>query len=156
MTRFLLLPAAVALMAMQTGSTAMQPGQWEFVTTMTELDMPGSPPDMVEAARSGIGRPRTESRCVSPEEAADPAARLMQRRNATNCDYSRTIFADGRIDIAGRCTSADGDPMEVALTGDFTAIDMRGAISADVANGTMRMRGTMTARRTGDCAPGAS
>ena len=153
-----LLPAALALTAMvQDDPVAMQPGQWEFTTAMTEVDMPGSPPDMVAAARSGLGPPRTESRCVSPEEAANPAARLAAPRgNGSNCAFSRAIFADGRIDIAGRCTTADRDPLDVELAGSYTATEMNAAIRADVADRTMLIRGTMRARRTGDCAPGAS
>lgn len=157
MTRLALIPAALALAAMaQDSPIAMQPGQWEFTTTMTDVEIPGGPAEAVEAARSALGPPRTESYCVSPEEAANPAAWLASPRgNTSNCTFSRTTFADGRVDIAGTCTSEDQQPLEIGLAGDFTAMDVRAAITAQAGNGWMHLRGTLTGRRLGDCRPEA-
>lgn len=158
MIRLASLPAALALCAMvQDAPVAMQPGQWEFTTAMTGVEMPGAPRDLAEAARSALGAPQVSSRCVTPEEAADPAARLANPGGgASNCTFSRRIFAEGRIDVAGSCITRDGDPLEVSLSGSYTPIEMRAAIRADAANRTMLLTGTMAARRTGDCQPGAS
>lgn len=155
MKRLALLPAALALCAtMQDSPVTMQPGQWEFTTAMTGVEMPGSPREMVEAARSALGAPKIVSRCVSPEEAADPSARLANPGGgASNCTFSRRTFADGRIDVAGSCTTRDGDPLEVSLSGSYTPTNIRAAIRADAARRTMLLTGTMTALRTGDCAP---
>jgi hypothetical protein len=153
MKRLALIPAAIALSAMiQDSPVALEPGQWEFTTHLTDLEMPGSPPDMVAAARSGLPGPETKARCMSPEEAADPAARLASPRgNASSCTFSRRTFANGVIDVAASCTREGIGPMAISLRGTFTPDAVNAEIRSDVDAGTMLLRGTMIGRRIGDC-----
>ncbi|HST36130.1 MAG TPA: DUF3617 domain-containing protein [Allosphingosinicella sp.] len=148
-----LVPAALALGAMaQDSPVAMRPGQWAFTTNMTELDMPGSPADMVAAARSGLPPAETKARCLSPEQAADPAATLASPRgNAAGCVFSRRTFANGRIDVAGTCNRPSVGAVQVSLTGSFTPETVNAVIRSDVDHGTMLIGGTLTGRRLGDC-----
>lgn len=157
MNRLAVIPAAFFLPAMiQTGSVTMEPGQWEFVTQMTGLDLDGAPPEVLAAARSSLGEPRTQGRCLSPEDVVDPGARLARPEGAaTDCVFSRRTFANGAIDVAGRCTASDGSTIDVGLSGTYTQTAIDARITAALSASSMRLAGTMTARRIGICSPQA-
>src|SRR5207237_7510389 len=54
---------------------AMRPGLWETSYRILSIDLPNAPPEIVEGMRAGISTaPVTERACLSPAEAAEPAA----------------------------------------------------------------------------------
>ena len=103
MKRLALLPIAFVLSAMvQDGSPVFDFGEWEVTFRAVDVEMPDAPAAVLESVRSSLPPPRTERRCMSPGAAANPAAYFADRAGS-HCTFSRTIFANGVIDMAARC-----------------------------------------------------
>ena len=155
MKKLAILAPAVALIVACGSNTALQPGQWEFTTKMTDIEIPGAPPAMAAQMKQAMAsQAQTQSRCISQAEAANPGGSLANPGgNAQGCTFSKQTFAGGSIDVAGTCRAPTGGSVETTLTGSYTATTMDARIGANVTGGPqqMRMSGTMTGRRTGDC-----
>ncbi|HKR23711.1 MAG TPA: DUF3617 domain-containing protein [Allosphingosinicella sp.] len=164
MKRLVLWAPTVALLAACGGSAVtLQPGQWEMTTTMTNIEVPGAPAAMAEQMRTAMAnQPRTENECITPEEAANPLGNMMNQGGGTQgCTFSEQTFAGGVIRMAAACPAPQGGgSMRTNLNGTYTATTMEAQISAEVDAGAntpagmprnIRMSGTMTGRRTGDC-----
>lgn len=159
MRKILLVPAIAAVAAIAAcsgGSVALQPGQWEMVTKVTDAEVPGAPPAMAAQMKQAIAStpPQTQSRCISPAEAANPVAGLANPSgNAAGCTFGKQTFAGGRIDIAATCPSPTGGTMQTTFAGTYTATTMNINFSANIQGGSQQVRtsGLLTARRTGDC-----
>lgn len=164
MKRLILLAPGVALLAACSGaSDSIQPGQWELTTRMTEVDVPGAPPEMVNQMRSAMAsQAQTQNRCITPEEAANPTAGMMNPTGqAQGCTFTEQTWAGGRISLAGTCPAPGGQgTVRSTISGSYTATTMETQVTAEVQPGAnappgmpqnVRMRGTMTGRRTGDC-----
>ena len=164
MKRHLLLAAPMALLFACSGSAVtLQPGQWEMTTTMTDVQVPGAPEAMAAQMKAAMAsQPRTESRCITPEEAANPTRGMMSPSgNAQGCTFTDQTFAGGVIRMAGTCPApAGGGQVRTSLEGSYTATTMEARLSAQVDAGAsappgmprnISMTGTMNARRTGDC-----
>ena len=164
MKRLALLTPAVALIAACSGSSdSIQPGQWEMTTRMTEIEVPGAPEALANQMRTAMAnQAQTESRCITPEEAANPTRGMMNPTGkAEGCTFTDQTFAGGRISLAGSCPAPGGQgTVTTNLTGTYTATTMETQVRAEVQAGanappgmprTVRMSGTMTGRRTGDC-----
>lgn len=155
MKRLALVPIAFVLSAMvQDGAPVFEAGRWEITVHMTDVKMPGAPSAVLETARSSLPPPQTQRRCMSPEEAANPAAYLVNDM-ATNCTFSRTIIANGVFELAASCAEAGQVRVDMVFEGSFTPDSMNVAIRSTVDNGVMRLRGTLTGRRIGICSPQA-
>lgn len=141
---------------------SLLPGQWEMVTRMTEIDAPGAPPEVLAQLRAAISEQRqTETICMTPEQARNPSRNMVaQGNNDSGCEFSETVFASGRIRVRASCRPPTAGAMELAMDGDFTATTINARIMANTemrgltGAGTqaMTMSGTLTGRRTGDCA----
>lgn len=159
MKRLGLAAPALALIAACSGaSTSIQPGQWETTTRMTSIDMPGAPPAMLAQVRAQLAnQAQTQSSCITPEQAANPAGSMLNTGSgASACQFTDSTFAGGVIRVNGSCPGPAGASMRMSLVGSYTATTMEGRISSDIQGGpqSMRMSGTLTSRRTGDCPAG--
>jgi hypothetical protein len=165
MKRLLLTTPALALLFACSGSsTTLQPGQWEMTSRMTEIEVPGVPEAVAAQMRAAMAnQAQTQSRCITPAEAANPAAGMMNPTgSAEGCTFTNQTFAGGVINVAGSCPAPGGrGQVTTTLAGTYTATTMTTTIRAEVTSPpggppgmpqTVRMSGTMAARRTGDCA----
>ena len=78
---------------------AMRPGMWETTYRILSIDLPDAPPEIVEGMRAGISTaPVTERACLTPAEAAEPAAairgRTMRGRAGYDCDPGENLFPE--------------------------------------------------------------
>ena len=138
---------------------AMQPGQWELVTRMTALEMPGAPEDLVAAVRAQLPAPLTQSKCVTPAQAADPSTMMGGAATNPACEISEAAFSGGAIRMRLICRRPDAPAMRYRMSGGYTAATMdlgwdietevQGLAGAETQ--AMRMHGTVSARRTGAC-----
>jgi hypothetical protein len=140
-------------------SVALQPGQWETSVQFTTIDIPGAPPEAVNQMREAISRPQTRSECITPEQAANPTGNMMAA-GAGNCQFSESRFEDGEILVRGTCEQPGSGTATMAMEGSYTPTTMEAEITSEVqapagaaASGpqSVRMSGTVTSRRTGDC-----
>lgn len=164
MKRLVLWAPTVALLAACSGSAVtLQPGQWEMTTTMTNIEVPGAPEAVAAQMRAAMAsQARTQNECITPEEAANPVGAMMNPGgNTQGCTFSEQTFAGGVMRMAASCPAPQGGgSMRTSLNGTYTATTMEGQISAEVDAGAntpagmprnIRMSGTFTGRRTGDC-----
>lgn len=151
----LLAPTVAIIVACSGGGASLQPGQWEMTTKMTDIEIPGAPPAMAAQMKQAMtAQAQTQSRCITAAEAANPAGNLASPSgNAQGCTFSKQTFSGGSIDVAGSCPGPAGGTMETTLAGAYSATTMDTRITANIQGGPqpMRMSGTMTGRRTGDC-----
>lgn len=155
MKKLAILVPVVALIFACSSNNSLQAGQWEFTTKMTDIEIPGAPPAMAEQMKQAMAsQAQTQSRCITPAEAANMGGNLANPSgSAQGCTFSKQTFAGGTIDVAGTCQAPTGGTVATTLTGTYTAQALDARISANVTGGPqqMRMTGTMTGRRTGDC-----
>ena len=159
MKKLLIAAAPLALLGACSGgsSDGLQAGEWTMTTTMTDIEMPGMPEEMVAQMREQMGdQAETSTRCITEEEAADPGANLFAPEDASeDCDFSESTVEGGVINIAGTCEAPNGQGnATMAIEGTYTATTMEAELSVNVEGGPMEMTmsGTMNAERTGDCA----
>lgn len=164
MMKRLIAAAPLALLFACSGnSTSMQPGQWEMTTRATNVELPGVPEQLAAQMRTAImSQPQTQSQCITPEEAANPVGRMMSPSgDSQGCTFTDQTFSGGTIRISGTCQAPGGrGSMRNTVTGTYTATTLEARMETEVTAPpggppgmpqTIRMRGTMTSRRTGDC-----
>jgi hypothetical protein len=169
MNKLLLLAPCTALLFACSGgggngagsAVALQAGQWETTMQFTSIEVPGVPEAQVAPMREMMSRPRTMSQCITPQQAANPMGNMMGQPQQ-GCNFTKNTFAGGTIDIQGTC-SPGGQQAQMSLTGTYTATTMNAQITSTVRPpaGTpgpqeVRMAGTLSARRTGDCPAGGT
>jgi hypothetical protein len=153
-------PAIVLAAACSSSAVSLQPGQWETTVRFTSIEVPGAPEAAVAPMRAMMSAPQTRSECMTPEQAANPAGRMMNPgAGANSCQYSENVFAGGAIRVHGTCQQPGRGSMQMNMDGTYTATTMQTTLTSEVhaPPGTpgpqvVRMSGTLSARRTGDCA----
>ena len=150
------------------GATQRQPGQWESVTTIKSIDIPGAPPQVLQQVRAQVGQAQTQRECLTAEQARDPLAqmrRMLSQGNTGNCNFTDQVFAGGTIRIRGTCSPAGGGTAQVSLEGTFTettleanlTMNAQGPAGAAMPGVTsMNMAAEVRGRRVGDCPGGAA
>lgn len=158
-------PAAGAAPA-PSGARAMQPGQWEMVTQVTAIEMPGAPPEAQAQLRAQQGGSQTDRKCITPAQAANPTRELVGSGvQSRNCQFSDRTFADGLIRIRASCRQpgGGGGRAEMAMEGGFTATTLEArltvsAVGPNMSGGpgtqTLRAISSVRGRRVGACPAG--
>lgn len=144
--RALLIPI---LLAAATSATAqqIQPGQWETVTTVKSVEMPGAPP---QVAKMMNGKTTRISHCVTPEDAAKRPEQLVKQDRS--CKMVNFSMRAGKLASEMRCVR-DGQTMTIKTNGTFTPTAYTAASSAQSSGDGMNMKiaSTASARRIGPC-----
>jgi len=152
------LPIAL-LFACSPSAVSLQPGMWETTMQFTSIDVPGAPPAQLAAMRAMMSQPQTHSECMTPEEAANPAQKMMNpSSNGNSCQFTDSTFAGGTIRVHGTCQGAGRPTATTNMEGTYTATTIQATISSEghppagtAGPQTVRMSGTISAHRTGDC-----
>lgn len=161
MKRFLRWAPALALLAACSGSAvSLQPGQWETTIRFTAIDVPGAPEAQLTAARQLMTQPNVHSGCITPEETANPASTLLSPDSVSgSCQFSENTFSGGIIRVRGTCQPPDGTSTQMEMDGTYTATAIETRLTSRITappgvSGppSMTLTGTLTGRRTGDCA----
>lgn len=163
MKRLLILAPAAALAAGCSGNAdQIQPGQWETSVQFSSIEVPGMPPEAAESMRQMMARPRTTQECITPEQAANPTGNLANVGGGPgNCEFGEQTFSGGTMRMRATCRQADQTSMQMSMDGTYTATTMQANITSEVtppaaataagAPQQVRMRGTFSSRRIGDC-----
>jgi Protein of unknown function (DUF3617) len=171
MKKLILLAPCIALLSACGGgagggsAVALQPGQWEMVTQVTGVEAPGAPPAVVEQMRAAAQQqPQRQNRCLTPQEAANPSAGLMNAGQASGCNFTEQTFSGGTIRVVGTCQAPGGQgSVATRMEGTYTATTMTATVTADITMGagappgaprSIRSTATLNGRRTGDCPAG--
>ena len=160
MKRLSLFAPAVVLAAACSGqSGTIQPGNWETTTRFTTVEIPGLSGEMAKQMQSQLAnQTNTQTRCITPAEAANPTGGMMGANNPQGCQFSEQTFSGGVIRVRGTCPGPGGQgQIRMSWEGSYTPTTMQGNINTEISGGpqNMRMAGTLTSRRTGDCPSGS-
>jgi hypothetical protein len=163
MKRVLILtPLALAAMAgCSKGADQIQAGQWEMVTELRSVDMPGAPPELQQQIRTQIGRPDSGSNCLTAEQARNflqYTRQLLTQGQAANCRFTDETYAGGVLRQRAACPGPGGQSgSSMSLDGGFTVTTFNGTVNAERPNpvnassGPIRMTAVIRGRRLGEC-----
>jgi Protein of unknown function (DUF3617) len=122
-------------------AAGVEPGNWEFT---------------VDVGIQGIGSssgPQVKTRCISAEEARDPAKMLAETRSS-GCEFSNTRDTGSEYTFDVECR---GGRVPVKGSGNvrYTPQTMEGQIdlTAEQQNLRIKTRSSVSARRLGPCKP---
>jgi hypothetical protein len=159
MKRLMLMAPCALLFACSGSAESLQAGQWETTVHFTSIDLPGAPPAAVAPMRAAMTQPQVRSDCMTAEQAANPTARMMNTgTNPNACQFTDNVFTGGTIRVHGTCQDPARGSMQISWDGSYTATTMTAQVTTEMhapagtqGPQTIRMSGTMTGRRTGDC-----
>lgn len=152
------------------GARSIQPGLWEMTASVTQMEMPGAPPEVQARIAAQRNRQQTSRTCITPERAANPLREFREAmargQQGANCQAVEDVFAGGVIRIRAVCRPAGGGPGvgQMAMAGSFTATTLQATLSVNTeAAGppgragprSVRMSSTVSGRRVGDCPRGS-
>lgn len=149
-------PSEVAKQARAAGPAHFSPGEWETRVEITDIDMPGVPPQVRDRMMGAMKAVRTVKTCVTAEQASKPQSDVLTGKTDGRCTYDSYDMADGRIDARMHCTAPQGGSMTQTIAGTFTetsfalASEMRSSGGPGGA-GAMHMKAKTSGSRLGDC-----
>ena len=160
--RALFVPAIVLAAACSGSSVSLQPGRWELSMQFSSIEAPGADPARLAQLREAMVRPQTMSSCMTPQQAANPTGNMLNpQRGGQNCQFNENVFTDGAIRIHGTCQPPGGGSDQMNMEGTYTPTTMNVQLRSEMTMPpgrrgprVLRMSGTMTGRRIGDCAAG--
>lgn len=143
----------LSALALTSSTTTIQPGNWEAVGQLQDLQMgPGAPPGMADIMRSALGENGTTTQTCVTQEQIDQGPQTMFDQTDGDCSYSEFSMEDGVLHAVAQCTGPQGD-MAMVTDGTYTATaystTMR--MESDMGMGPMTMVFTVEGRRTGPC-----
>lgn len=153
-------PPLSLLVACSGGAVSLQPGQWETTVHFTAMDVPGAQEAQLVAARQSMAQPNVRSACITAEEAANPASTLLSSdAESGSCQFSENTFSGGIIRVRGTCQPPDGTNVQMDMDGTYTGTTIESRVTQRMTAAPggpgpqlMTLTGTLTGRRTGDCA----
>jgi hypothetical protein len=143
-------PAALAALLAASGTAwaqaPVQPGQWEIVTTVESVDMPGVPPSVAAMMKR---KPVAIKHCLTPEEAGRGPQDMM--KNDKSCRFTRYSMVGGTLASEMVCKQ-NGATITATSMGSFTptGFNVRARTVMSGAQ-SMTMTATTMGRRIGAC-----
>jgi hypothetical protein len=140
----------------------IQAGQWEIVSEVLRLDVPGATPEQMQMLSRGagqVGLKDTERRCFTEAEAR---SYLQDLRGTAppSCRVSDEVYANGVMQSRLTCPGQAGQQgVEMSLDGRFTNTTFNARVDMTVPNpigagqAPMRRSIQLRARRLGICPP---
>jgi hypothetical protein len=155
---------AAADQAPAAAGVSLEPGQWEMVTRVTTMEIPGASPEAQAQIRNQVGQSQTNQDCLTAERARNPIQEMreaMSRGQAASCRFTDEVFGGGVIRIHATCPGAvgEGSSGQIAMEGSFTATTLQATLTLNV-RGTnpavpgatgMRVTAELRGRRLGEC-----
>ena len=131
----------------------ISPGRWEGVTHITEMKMPGLPPQMQARLASTRGDQKTVH-CVTPDEVKASKASLLGNSGG-DCKYDHFAMGGGKIDGTATCHTDGGGTMKTSVSGTFSAdsyhLDVRAEGTGTKPTENLTMGMSTDAKRVGEC-----
>lgn len=139
------------------GENAMmvEPGRWEGVVRIEEIDIPGLPPQARDQMKAQMGRDNSFVSCVTEEDVKAKKAFFTGAARDKSCTYDRFTMAGGRIDAAMKCDRGGDGVMAMTMNGRYApqsyemAIASKGQGEGPMAKMSMKM--SVSAKRVGAC-----
>lgn len=141
------------------GPVKREAGSWKNDIKLVRFDLPGAPPEiktMMEKMMAAAGGVEV---CLTKEAAAkdDMAQSLAKAQGSSDCTFSKSSIAGGKLDVSGTCKDRTGQTMTMAMTGSVgpkasdIVMDIKGKAPT---GGEMNMVMNVKSAWTGECKPG--
>jgi hypothetical protein len=138
------------------GPIQIQPGEWEMTYETVNVSGAGLPPGYLAAMK---GHKVTRRDCITPEQAAQPMAKMMDAQQKGQCDYKGFSIANGHIQGTVSCGSGGKTPGKMTMTMNGQYDGQSYAYTSSMTNEGQGMNMTIesrsTAHRIGECTAGA-
>ncbi|WP_338243876.1 DUF3617 domain-containing protein [Aurantiacibacter hainanensis] len=145
--------AGIATIAVASSAWAIEPGNWEATSRMTDVQLPGDlPPQAADMMRQMLGgEGMTSQNCVTQDQLDNAPERIFEETNG-ECRYNEFEMSGGEIHAVAQCNSDQGT-MNMTMDGTYTdtTYDMTMAMQGDMGMGPMTMTFAVTGRRLGPC-----
>jgi hypothetical protein len=142
----IILFAALAATPALAAAQGVQPGQWEILTTVQSIDMPGAPPQVAAMMK---GKPIRISQCITAADAAKGPQEMMKSNK--QCRFTRYSMVGGKLSSEMVCNQGGGT-MTATSSGTFTPTSFTTS-GRSVMTGAQKMTLTATTvgKRIGAC-----
>jgi hypothetical protein len=136
----------------------VQAGEWETTTELVTMELEGVDPALL---KDNIGKKTTIKNCVTPEQAARPAAEFFANPEVKDgrCKSEKFEMAGGRMNGVVTCEGGEGEtgPMRMEMTGTYapdayaTTVTMTGS---GAGGKTMKMVARSSGKHVADACTG--
>ena len=134
------------------GINMISPGRWEGVVHITEMKMPGLPPEAQARLAQARGDDKIVS-CVTPEDVKQSKASMFGGMGG-DCKYDHFEMGGGKVDGTATCDSG-GSKTKTTIAGTFSSdtyhLEMRSEGTGAKATDNMTMAMSADAKRVGEC-----
>jgi len=128
------------------------PGRWESTMKMEAMDMPDMPPEAKAMMQKSAGIERHMATCLTPEQAAKPAADFFNQRKS-DCTFDHFTMAGGKVDGTMTCNHGP-EKMTLTMSGQYgrESYEVHTTSKVEIPGGKpMTSSMTMISHRTGEC-----
>lgn len=138
------------------GMIKPEPGQYRSTVELTDLQMPGAPPEAQEMMRAMMASGQQESSfCLTPEQADRGFEEMLrQSQEDQDCSFEKFEASGGSIDAVMTCRGGGQGSGRMAIQGTGTSTSSRMTMTMDAEGpGGQSMTMTMETEqeRIGDC-----
>ena len=134
----------------------VNPGKWQQVVTLVDIEAPGMPAEAKTAMRQAMGQAQTHEVCLTEAQAKSPREDFFAGADK-NCRYEHFNRGDGKIDLKLNCKHPNATQTMV-LTGDYQPNNYSMAMTATTEGARpieqMVMKMKVDAKRIGACDAG--
>jgi hypothetical protein len=130
----------------------ISPGRWEGVVHVTQMTMPGLPPEAQAKLAAARGDQKVVS-CVTAEDVKASKAAMFGEMG-DNCKYDHFAMGGGKVDGTATCDNG-GAKTKTTISGTFSSdtyhIAIRSESTGKEAMANMTMEMSADAKRVGEC-----
>jgi hypothetical protein len=146
------LPLSVS--SLSAAGSGMTPGKWRSSTKITEMTIPGLPPQVAQMMKGRMGQGYSVETCITPEQASRPPSEALGARKDSDCKYESFSFSGGRLNAVMVCNVKGQGQMRSIVNGSVSGSGYTMTTDTTINNsrtGAMKVKGTVTGTRIGDC-----
>jgi hypothetical protein len=146
------LPLAVS--GLSAAGSGMAPGKWRSSTTITDMTIPGLPPQVAQMVKGRMGQSYSVDSCITPEQASRPPSEALGARKGSDCKYENFSFSGGKLSAVMVCNVKGQGQMRSIVNGTVSGTGYTMTTDTTIDNartGAMKVKGTVTGKRIGDC-----
>ena len=140
-------------MSKQDKAGFVNPGKWQQVVTLVDIDAPSMPAEARGAMRKAMGQSQVNEVCLTEAQAKSPREDFFTGADQ-NCRYETFEWGGGKIDLKLNCTHANASQTMV-LTGHYQPDSYAMAMTATTKGATsaeqLVMKMKVDAKRIGKC-----
>lgn len=146
--------SAVKQSGVMTTDTMIEPGLWQSTVEVSEMSIPGLPPQYAEKMKQNMAerRDHTTRHCITAADVKKPKEDFFGADKS--CKYQHFAMGSGKIDIQMTCNE-DGTTQTTNMSGTYTptrySMEMSSSGSEGGNESRMSMKMHVDSQRIGEC-----